>query len=113
MRSPTIRSMLTLVVLLVACSSPTLPSSKASSVPIREPVVTTQHFVKEATTADVGRSAAGPTCGDRKRELSEECDDGNMNNGDGCNARCRSEAVQVASNGLQTCVVTSVGGVKC
>jgi cysteine-rich repeat protein len=36
-------------------------------------------------------------CGDRIRELSEECDDGNIIDGDGCSSICRTEQVAGAS----------------
>jgi cysteine-rich repeat protein len=32
-----------------------------------------------------------PPCGNGSRELPEECDDGNINNGDGCSATCELE----------------------
>ncbi|MBI2082479.1 MAG: DUF4215 domain-containing protein [Deltaproteobacteria bacterium] len=34
---------------------------------------------------------AGPVCGNNQKEGDEQCDDGNMNSGDGCSATCRTE----------------------
>lgn len=42
-------------------------------------------------------------CGDGYEDAPEACDDGNMNNGDGCSATCQVEANEVEQNGtLQT-----------
>jgi cysteine-rich repeat protein len=42
-----------------------------------------------APTSSVCRSA----CGDGKKAANEQCDDGNMESGDGCSADCRFEIV--------------------
>jgi cysteine-rich repeat protein len=36
---------------------------------------------------------ANPVCGDRSVDASEQCDDGNTANGDGCSSTCRTEVV--------------------
>ena len=43
-------------------------------------------------TAFTGSSSVVPVCGNGIIEIGEECDDGNMISGDGCNADCQSEA---------------------
>lgn len=100
--------------LLVACSSATFTASDVNRAPAPQPVKTVdQYLTNKPVNAHSVTAAAVPTCGDGKQGKDEECDDGNTVNGDGCSVRCRAEAVQVASNGLQTCIVTSIGGVKC
>lgn len=39
-----------------------------------------------------------PHCGDGHRSSNEECDDGNVNPNDGCNADCRVEATETEPN---------------
>jgi cysteine-rich repeat protein len=39
-------------------------------------------------------------CGNGTKETGEQCDDGNVNNGDGCDAVCRSEILDVCGNGI-------------
>lgn len=41
---------------------------------------------------DDGGNNPGDTCGDGDRTGTEQCDDGNTNNGDGCSATCRNES---------------------
>lgn len=43
----------------------------------------------------VGEIAANPVCGDNKLDSGEECDDGNVKNGDGCDALCKIEIAPV------------------
>ena len=49
------------------------------------------------TLGSVGNGGTGtskqPTCGDGKLDPGEECDDGNVNNDDGCNSVCKAELV--------------------
>ena len=42
--------------------------------------------------------ASGAVCGNGTKEPGEECDDGNVSNGDGCNALCKIEQVAVPSS---------------
>lgn len=61
-------------------------------------------------------SCLAPKCGDTKIQasLSEECDDGNTNPGDGCEPDCkRSKVVKVAVGGYHACVLTGRGDVRC
>ncbi|HBU48363.1 MAG TPA: hypothetical protein DEB46_08640 [Myxococcales bacterium] len=48
---------------------------------------------------DAGPAANQPVCGDGVREGSEECDDGNRRNGDGCTSRCRIQAEPACGDG--------------
>jgi len=68
----------------------TLPGSRTAAV------------VNLCTTSNVGLTSPGvwrfqvrpsgvTVCGNNVRELGEECDDGDLTNGDGCNARCATE----------------------
>jgi cysteine-rich repeat protein len=43
--------------------------------------------------------SSNPTCGDKKVDVGEECDDGNNADGDGCSASCEIES----GNGNKTC----------
>ena len=47
------------------------------------------------TSNDSGSDSGGPVCGDNNIdiELGEQCDDGNTNDGDGCDKNCRFEAL--------------------
>jgi cysteine-rich repeat protein len=51
-------------------------------------------------TVTVGASAS---CGDGKLDPNEQCDDGNKNSGDGCNALCQIEANYICPNPGQPC----------
>ena len=46
-----------------------------------------------------GGGGSSSVCGNNIREATEQCDDGNTNSGDGCNAYCRIE-VSVCGNGI-------------
>lgn len=52
-------------------------------------------------------------CGDNIIQSTEQCDDGNSNNNDGCSATCRLEFSKIYAGGLQSCVLTTAGSVKC
>jgi len=43
-------------------------------------------------TTIVIRTPQGPICGNGIKEATEQCDDGNVENGDGCSAQCTTEA---------------------
>ena len=40
-----------------------------------------------------------PACGNGILEFPEECDDGNLRNGDGCSEECKTENIPVCGNG--------------
>jgi cysteine-rich repeat protein len=40
-----------------------------------------------------------PSCGDGDQAATEQCDDGNTSNGDGCSSTCRTEVVSMCGNG--------------
>jgi cysteine-rich repeat protein len=51
-------------------------------------VPTSPLIVNPRDTLDASQAQPEPTCGDEKREGYEECDDGNMDPGDGCDSDC-------------------------
>lgn len=83
----------------------TTPSS-----PVQTPVVPTPS-VHLPTSGMAARETT--VCGNGKLESPEECDDGNVNSGDGCSSKCRAEAVQIAAGADHYCVITSLGTMKC
>lgn len=44
----------------------------------------------------------GPVCGNGVPEAGEQCDDGNTNNGDGCNSACQTEGSTISNNNCGT-----------
>lgn len=44
----------------------------------------------------IGDACDTQTCGNKIREEIEQCDDGNLNNGDGCSMECKLEDIEVA-----------------
>lgn len=57
-----------------------------------------------------------PFCGDGIVNLDEACDDGNDQNGDGCEADCSlspTAAIQIAAGGAHTCALLDTGAVRC
>lgn len=50
----------------------------------------------------------GPTCGDGLAECEEECDDGNLVNGDGCEANCEITCAPGDVNGSQTATAADI-----
>jgi len=62
--------------------------------------------VDGATPADSGEylldvQARQQACGDGARDVGEVCDDGNANNGDGCNSDCALESSESEQNGTR------------
>ncbi len=58
--------------------------------------------------------ACAVTCGDGVRDASEQCDDGNRSNGDGCSASCQMEAGYECSDLIvEDTVNCPTGGGKC
>ena len=66
------------------------------------------HFINHVCTCDLGVTCNAKRCGDGQRSGEEECDDGNTDEGDGCDSECRVEAGYVcnlrAGNQADTCV---------
>ncbi|AKU98852.1 hypothetical protein AKJ09_05516 [Labilithrix luteola] len=59
------------------------------------PTSTPNDAAHPSPTGDSGTSetsTGGPTCGNRKLESGEQCDDGNTQNNDGCSADCKIES---------------------
>jgi cysteine-rich repeat protein len=63
-------------------SSPTITSTPQIS-PTRTPLI--------PTPSPTQTSTGGATCGNGVREIGEQCDDGNLQGGDGCAANCSKE----------------------
>ncbi|MEM9454087.1 MAG: DUF4215 domain-containing protein [Myxococcota bacterium] len=60
------------------------------------------------------RSAPIAGCGDGIVQSPEQCDDGNLDDDDGCDATCKPSGVAMVSTGdATTCAVTLAGNVKC
>jgi len=60
------------------------------------------------------RPALAAECGDGLVEASEVCDDGNLDDDDGCDASCEPSGIAMLSHGDGTaCAVTRAGNVKC
>lgn len=47
-----------------------------------------------------GTHPSAPDCGNNIKETGEQCDDGNLINGDGCSSTCQDEAIEQCGNGL-------------
>lgn len=52
-------------------------------------------------------------CSDGTVDPNEECDDGNLEIGDGCDAECDAEVIEIAAGGAHTCVRRSNATVRC
>ncbi len=53
-----------------------------------------------------------PTCGNGVAEGTEECDDGNTNDGDGCSSTCALENTSAVCDGVPTVSGTALGSVR-
>ena len=51
----------------------------------------------------IGQSCVGPTCGNGAIEKEETCDDGNINNNDGCSSACLIESGFFCRNASELC----------
>jgi cysteine-rich repeat protein len=58
-------------------------------------------------------ASSTPVCGNLARETGEACDDGNLIDGDGCDADCVLTIQQLAVGETHTCVVNRAGQLKC
>lgn len=59
-------------------------------------------------------SCGPPTCGDEVMEGTEQCDDGNLTNSDGCEVDCtRSVVVGLSAGVAFTCALFGAGDVRC
>ena len=64
---------------------------------IEQPDEETGGGIYECSTDRLNQSYCWPQqCGDGKKTSAEECDDGNLNNNDGCSSQCRIEKPQFA-----------------
>ncbi len=69
--------------------------------------------VEELEFEDV-QLRSGPVCGDAIVEGAELCDDGNLDDDDGCDATCLPSGIDHVSMGdATTCALTFAGNVKC
>ena len=64
--------------------------------------------------SDVDGTCTAPTCGDGEHEPLEQCDDGNTDEGDGCDADCSfTEILYVDASYQNTCALLEGGRVRC
>jgi cysteine-rich repeat protein len=63
---------------------------------------------------EAGVCKPDPLCGNGMVEGNEQCDDGNDESGDGCEANCSpTRVVQITAGGNHTCILTESGDVIC
>jgi len=84
------------------------------SVPVEEAVIqdreVTVHTVNETATASTGKILVG--CGDGIVQGTEQCDDGNVVNGDGCSSTCTIQPGYTCVGTPSVCTTTCGDGVK-
>jgi cysteine-rich repeat protein len=76
--------------------------------PARPPVVQGSISPSPTLMVDPNLSAC-PLCGNRALDAGESCDDGNMTNGDGCNAECQNERCISQTPGYPTVALCEDG----
>ena len=57
---------------------------------------------------DTAKAQVAPVCGDGARDASEQCDDGNAVNGDGCSSSCRIEPKAPTSRNVAPTVLSAL-----
>ncbi|KIG13499.1 Molybdopterin oxidoreductase, iron-sulfur binding subunit [Enhygromyxa salina] len=63
---------------------------------------------------DIDKICTAPVCGDEELQPLEQCDDGNLLDGDGCDADCSfTEILHVDASYQNTCVLIEGGRVRC
>ena len=60
--------------------------------------------LNDQMTTNGNSNAFGGSCGDGTRQVGEECDDGNVHDGDGCTSACRTAAPEKC--GTRKCIAT-------
>lgn len=64
---------------------------------------------RDATNSDLKLAVCGPVCGDGNKTPDEECDDGDLANGDGCSASCTVETCWDCSGDPSVCAPETAG----
>ena len=105
----------------VACRGTAAAPSTAAASPVATHSAVIDGGAGATTPSTAPPMASAPStsqpspseCGDGVATAGESCDDGNTVGGDGCSSRCSAEALQIAAGSSRTCVVTSLGTLRC
>jgi cysteine-rich repeat protein len=86
------RAYLFVICMCIACSNENKPGGAESDAAPNNGTTTSGEPNKETgdggTALDSGQATASAVCGNKKVDDKEECDDGNMNDSDGCTSLC-------------------------